>query len=130
MEIGWRSFISSVADCPLPDLAGSGGSFHPCTPKRTPPAPIFDLTPERFFSLDSRQGIGIGQNVMGAPGRVELPTNGLGNRCSIHLSYGAGCLITHHFTTRLSYVSLLPSLTACIRSSSAVRPFSPRLTPS
>ena len=26
---------------------------------------------------------------MGAPGRVELPTNGLGNRCSIHLSYGA-----------------------------------------
>ena len=24
-----------------------------------------------------------------APGRVELPTNGLGNRCSIHLSYGA-----------------------------------------
>ena len=32
------------------------------------------------------------QNVshgVGAPGRVELPTNGLGNRCSIHLSYGA-----------------------------------------
>ena len=26
---------------------------------------------------------------VGAPGRVELPTNGLGNRCSIHLSYGA-----------------------------------------
>jgi hypothetical protein len=26
---------------------------------------------------------------MVAPGRVELPTNGLGNRCSIHLSYGA-----------------------------------------
>ena len=26
---------------------------------------------------------------MEAPGRVELPTNGLGNRCSIHLSYGA-----------------------------------------
>ena len=24
-----------------------------------------------------------------APGRVELPTSGLGNRCSIHLSYGA-----------------------------------------
>jgi hypothetical protein len=23
------------------------------------------------------------------PGRLELPTNGLGNRCSIHLSYGA-----------------------------------------
>jgi hypothetical protein len=27
--------------------------------------------------------------VVEAPGRVELPTNGLGNRCSIHLSYGA-----------------------------------------
>ena len=26
---------------------------------------------------------------MEALGRVELPTNGLGNRCSIHLSYGA-----------------------------------------
>jgi hypothetical protein len=24
-----------------------------------------------------------------APGRVELPTSGLGNRCSIRLSYGA-----------------------------------------
>ena len=24
-----------------------------------------------------------------APGRLERPTNGLGNRCSIHLSYGA-----------------------------------------
>jgi hypothetical protein len=28
---------------------------------------------------------------MVAPGRVELPTFGLGNRCSIHLSYGAIC---------------------------------------
>jgi hypothetical protein len=26
---------------------------------------------------------------MVAPGRFELPTSGLGNRCSIHLSYGA-----------------------------------------
>ena len=25
---------------------------------------------------------------MVAPGRLERPTNGLGNRCSIHLSYG------------------------------------------
>ncbi len=24
-----------------------------------------------------------------APGRFELPTRGLGNRCSVHLSYGA-----------------------------------------
>jgi hypothetical protein len=27
--------------------------------------------------------------IMEALGRVELPTNGLGNRCSIHLSYRA-----------------------------------------
>ena len=29
---------------------------------------------------------------MEALGRVELPTNGLGNRCSIHLSYRATML--------------------------------------
>jgi hypothetical protein len=29
------------------------------------------------------------ERILEAPGRVELPTNGLGNRCSIHLSYGA-----------------------------------------
>jgi hypothetical protein len=28
-----------------------------------------------------------------APGRVELPTFGLGNRCSIHLSYGANAVV-------------------------------------
>ena len=38
---------------------------------------------------------------MGAPGRVELPTNGLGNRCSIHLSYGA--------TFRINMLLTLPS---------------------
>ena len=31
---------------------------------------------------------------MEALGRVELPTNGLGNRCSIHLSYRAMCDVT------------------------------------
>ncbi len=35
---------------------------------------------------------------MGAPGRVELPTNGLGNRCSIHLSYGATATQPHYLT--------------------------------
>jgi hypothetical protein len=35
--------------------------------------------------------------IMVAPGRVELPTFGLGNRCSIHLSYGA-IVCLHQFT--------------------------------
>jgi hypothetical protein len=38
---------------------------------------------------------------MVAPGRVELPTFGLGNRCSIHLSYGAKTTVTP-----LSHVNL------------------------
>jgi hypothetical protein len=36
-------------------------------------------------SISVRHGV----HMLEAPGRVELPTNGLGNRCSIHLSYGA-----------------------------------------
>jgi hypothetical protein len=36
---------------------------------------------------------------MVAPGRVELPTFGLGNRCSIHLSYGAVCCDLKRFYT-------------------------------
>ena len=41
---------------------------------------------------------------MEALGRVELPTNGLGNRCSIHLSYRAACGngITLQFTSALT----------------------------
>ena len=35
---------------------------------------------------------------MVAPGRVELPTFGLGNRCSIHLSYGAKAKLQHYLT--------------------------------
>jgi hypothetical protein len=35
---------------------------------------------------------------MVAPGRVELPTFGLGNRCSIHLSYGADANLPHYLT--------------------------------
>ena len=33
---------------------------------------------------------------MEAPGRFELPTRGLGNRCSIHLSYGAAAIPFSH----------------------------------
>ena len=38
---------------------------------------------------------------MEALGRVELPTNGLGNRCSIHLSYGAIARLRHYLTWNL-----------------------------
>ena len=36
----------------------------------------------------------IGTRGMAVPGRLELPTFGLGNRCSIRLSYGTKLLIT------------------------------------
>ena len=36
---------------------------------------------------------------MEALGRVELPTNGLGNRCSIHLSYRADVTQPHYLTS-------------------------------
>jgi hypothetical protein len=36
---------------------------------------------------------------MEAPGGVEPPTNGLGNRCSVHLSYGAIATQSHYPTS-------------------------------
>jgi hypothetical protein len=42
--------------------------------------------------------------IMGAPGGVEPPTNGLGNRCSIQLSYGATFTKTIH-SQRLNHVT-------------------------
>ena len=41
---------------------------------------------------------------MEAPGRFELPTCGLGNRCSIHLSYGA--LFPHVLYFSLQWAAL------------------------
>ena len=45
--------------------------------------------------------------VLEAPGRVELPTNGLGNRCSIHLSYGADCKRCPIIPCQLTLVGVL-----------------------
>ena len=48
--------------------------------------------------MDNLQGMATALvNCVEALGRVELPTNGLGNRCSIHLSYRALSL-THYPT--------------------------------
>ena len=44
---------------------------------------------------------------MEAPGGVEPPTNGLGNRCSIQLSYGARVLRLRNFTLHLSAQDIL-----------------------
>jgi hypothetical protein len=56
--------------------------------------------------------------IMGAPGGVEPPTNGLGNRCSIQLSYGAIC------RNMRAYISLLQLILAEIGS---VAPFAAQL---
>jgi hypothetical protein len=51
--------------------------------EREPSAEILGAPHEGSLSkVSSRE-------IMEAPGRVELPTNSLGNCCSIHLSYGA-----------------------------------------
>jgi hypothetical protein len=46
------------------------------------------------------------QKTMVAPGRFELPTSGLGNRCSIHLSYGAVASKYFRFNTLQSFVQV------------------------
>ena len=48
----------------------------------------------RFHAREEARG---SKDEVVAPGRVELPTFGLGNRCSIHLSYGANLRSNHSF---------------------------------
>ena len=43
---------------------------------------------------------------MVAPGRFELPTSGLGNRCSIQLSYGAVASKYSRFNTLQPFVEV------------------------
>lgn len=43
----------------------------------------------RCQNLPGMHVSGLDRLLVEAPGGVEPPTNGLGNRCSIHLSYGA-----------------------------------------
>ena len=52
---------------------------------------------DAFSPVQPDQPVGVKEAVE-APGRVELPTNGLGNRCSIHLSYGATTVWPHYLT--------------------------------
>ena len=59
---------------------------------------------------------------MVAPGRVELPTFGLGNRCSIHLSYGANVKSPHYLTTNYRdkrSAGILPAVAGATRHAAA-----------
>ena len=65
---------------------------------------------------------------MEALGRVELPTNGLGNRCSIHLSYRAitnsvfvirACSQKYH-DDQLNIIKTIPDTNLCVKTSPGI----------
>jgi hypothetical protein len=53
-------------------------------------APKPFLAADKFIAVASalHDRAGCREKTMAVPGRLELPTFGLGNRCSIRLSYG------------------------------------------
>jgi hypothetical protein len=57
----------------------------------SPGARVACTSIDAALRLDAQAGKPMTEEVV-TPGRLELPTNSLGNCCSIHLSYGAPCL--------------------------------------
>jgi hypothetical protein len=64
----------------------------------------------KLLNLEQSKKIApLSEKAVVTPGRLELPTNSLGNCCSIHLSYGAAFIIRDiliqtlagHFDVRL-----------------------------
>ncbi len=76
-------FVQGLAMGPIPLAMATQACEKPKTRREEPGVLKCDqLKPNRDRSESKWK-------MLEAPGRFELPTRGLGNRCSIHLSYGA-----------------------------------------
>jgi hypothetical protein len=78
---------------PVARLGGSGRVTHYKRGVKIARPSLLHLRSRMALGREAQRTMQKQQGRVEAPGRFELPTYGLGNRCSIHLSYGAvkGC---------------------------------------